>query len=93
MSLTLKGEVRSITDKKAGDVKFRQYQVLTSDQDKERLLEVDDFDLSRKVEIKKEIELNVYVTTYSAKNGVNYLQYHAIKSGAQAERQEHKVRV
>lgn len=81
MSLQLTGELRSVTAKKVGDTNMRQYQILTTDQDKERLFDVDDFDLTRKIELKKEISLAVYVTSYTSKNGAVYIQYHAIRGG------------
>jgi hypothetical protein len=79
MSLQLTGELRNVVAKKAGESNMRQYQILSSDVDKERLYDVDDFDLNRKIELKKEICLDVYVTSYTAKNGSVYIQYHAIK--------------
>lgn len=90
MSLQLIGELRSVIAKKVGDTNMRQYQILTSDQDKERLLDVDDFDLTRKIELKKEISLAVYVTSYTSKNGAVYIQYHAIRGGKGQEHTEEK---
>lgn len=90
MSLQLTGELRSVTAKKAGDTNMRQYQILTTDQDKERLYDVDDFDLTRKIELKKEITLPVYVSLYTAKNGAVYIQYKAIKGGNGAVQHEEK---
>lgn len=90
MGLQLTGELRSIIAKKAGDTNMRQYQILTKDQDKERLFDVDDFDLNRKIELNKEITLNVFVNTYTAKNGTVYVQFHAIKGNAVVQHNEEK---
>ena len=79
MGLQLTGELRSVIAKKAGDTDMRQYQILTKDKDKERLFDVDDFDLNRKLELNKEVTLNVFVSAWTSKNGVANIQYHALK--------------
>lgn len=87
MSLTINGTVESIIPRKKdnGDVYSRMYQIkVTTQGGYKKLINIDDFDLKRKVEVGREITLPIYCDVWlpTAKDGrakAPVLQYHAIK--------------
>jgi len=97
MSLILQGTVITIINrikKDTNEVYARLYQVQTvvNDDGYKKSVDVDDFELGRKVEVGKEISLPVYAAIWqpedkNGKKGVPVIQYHALKtnnSGASA---------
>lgn len=89
MSLILQGEVITIiprVKKDDGTVYARLYQIQTvvNNDGYKKSVDVDDFDLTRKVEVGKEITLPVYAAIWqpedkNGKKGVPVIQYHALK--------------
>lgn len=89
MSLILQGEVITIinrTKKDDGSIYARLYQVQTvvNNDGYKKSVDVDDFDLSRKVEVGKEISIPVYAAIWQpedkkGKKGLPVIQYHALK--------------
>lgn len=87
MSLYISGVVESIIPRKKenGDVYARLYQIkVTTQGGYKKFINIDDFDLKRKVEVGREITLPIYCDVWQpmAKDGTSkapILQYHAIK--------------
>lgn len=87
MSLNITGVVESVIPKKKdnGEIYARLYQIKVETQGGyKKLINIDDFDLKRKVEVGREITLPIYCDVWqpTAKDGrakAPILQYHAIK--------------
>lgn len=80
MGLHLEGKVVGIKQNKTPKgTDFRSYQILNvTTKGTAILMNVDDFDLTRKVEMEKMINIPVYASPYVAKNGKAYIQYKAV---------------
>lgn len=80
MGLFLEGKVVGITKNVTPKgTEFRSYQILNvTNKGTAILINVDDFDLTRKVEAEKAINIPVYASPYVDKNGKAYIQYKAI---------------
>lgn len=90
MALTLTGVVESIIPKeKEGKVYARMYQVKVEGQGGyKKIINIDDFELNRKIEVGREVTLPVYCNIWQpiSKNGEKkapVLQYHAIRENIQ----------
>lgn len=86
MSLTITGVVESIIPKeKDGVVYARMYQVKVEGQGGyKKLINIDDFDLNRKIDIGREITVPIYCNIWqpvskAGERKAPVLQYHAIK--------------
>lgn len=90
MALTITGIIESIIPRKKenGEIYARLYQIKVETQGGyKKFINIDDFDLNRKIEVGKEITMPCYCDIWqpAGKDGIlkaPVLQYHAIKEDA-----------